>query len=125
MLARYLRSWNTVRLGEVSTRYNGTTPATERPEYYGGGIPFVKTAEIDGRVILDTQVHVTGQAVRRVPTETVPNCNSLYWQCTAKERRVGRSALLGVPATTTQNTAAIECAHRLGLCMRGISTFPL
>ncbi|MEK7856348.1 MAG: restriction endonuclease subunit S, partial [Acidobacteriota bacterium] len=39
-------SWEVVALGDVCSLSTGTTPATKRPDYYQGSIPFIKTSEI-------------------------------------------------------------------------------
>ena len=101
------QSWKIRRLGTLAKISTGTTPATDRPEYYGGPIPFVKTAEIDNQVILSATVGITQQAVSQYNLRIYPPGTVLMAMYGQGKTR-GRSAKLGVAATTTQNTAAIE-----------------
>jgi type I restriction enzyme S subunit len=39
--------WEVKRLGEVCSTFTGGTPSSSRKEYYGGSIPFIRSAEID------------------------------------------------------------------------------
>jgi type I restriction enzyme S subunit len=39
--------WEVKRLGEVFSSYSGGTPNTSKKEYYGGDIPFIRSAEIN------------------------------------------------------------------------------
>lgn len=38
--------WEPKTLGSVCNSYSGGTPSTSKPEYYGGDIPFIRSAEI-------------------------------------------------------------------------------
>lgn len=38
--------WKAKTLGSVCTSFSGGTPSTSKPEYYGGDIPFIRSAEI-------------------------------------------------------------------------------
>lgn len=40
------QNWEVVRLGEVADFFSGGTPKTTEGKYYGGEIPFIKSAEI-------------------------------------------------------------------------------
>jgi len=39
--------WEVKRLGEVCSTFSGGTPDSSRKEYYGGSIPFIRSAEIN------------------------------------------------------------------------------
>jgi type I restriction enzyme S subunit len=105
-------SWDVVRLGDIARITTGTTPSTDEPEYYVGDIPFVKTAEIDGQVITTSAVKVSQRAVHDYGLKLYPPGTVLLAMYGQGKTR-GRTALLGVTAATTQNTAAIECLERL------------
>jgi type I restriction enzyme S subunit len=42
-----LPKWEPKTLGEICKSFSGGTPATTKKEYYGGTIPFIRSAEID------------------------------------------------------------------------------
>ncbi|HZL06036.1 MAG TPA: restriction endonuclease subunit S, partial [Coriobacteriia bacterium] len=93
--------WATMTLGSLCTRVtSGGTPRTSEPEYYGGGIPWVTTGEVNYGKIKSTsrtltEVGVAGSSAKIVPTDTV--IVAMYGRGTA-----GRVAMAGVPLTTNQ-----------------------
>jgi type I restriction enzyme, S subunit len=100
-------SWNVVTLGTTCALSTGTTPSTKRQDYYEGDVPFIKTAEIVNNRLREVSTHISRQAIadyglRIYPAGTV--LMAMYGQ--GKTR--GQVALLELPATTTQNAAAIE-----------------
>lgn len=105
-------SWEVVRLGDVARITTGTTPSTERPDFYEGTVPFVKTAEIDNQVILGAQTHVSPLAVNEYRLKLYPP-GTVFLAMYGQGKTRGRAAILGIAASTTQNTAAIECSERL------------
>ncbi len=100
-------SWGVISLGDVCLLSTGTTPSTKRADYYRGDVPFIKTAEIVNNRIKTASTFLSQQAVteynlRLYPAGTV--LMAMYGQ--GKTR--GQVALLELPATTTQNAAAIQ-----------------
>lgn len=100
-------SWSVRRIGDVAKISTGTTPATDQAKYYGGTIPFAKTAEIDNNILVATQQSVTQEAVERYNLKLYPP-GTVFLAMYGQGKTRGRVALLGITATTTQNTAAIE-----------------
>ena len=39
--------WEEKSIGQVCKSFSGGTPNTSQKEYYGGSIPFIRSAEID------------------------------------------------------------------------------
>ncbi|MEK7152440.1 MAG: restriction endonuclease subunit S, partial [Patescibacteria group bacterium] len=100
-------SWEVVALGDVCSLSTGTTPATKRPDYYQGSIPFIKTSEIVNNRLTRASTFISQQAVadynlRVYPPGTV--LMAMYGQ--GKTR--GQVALLELAAATTQNAAALQ-----------------
>jgi len=108
-LGRIPSGWEIAPLREVAAISSGTTPSRSAPRYWQGGIiPWVKTAEVRGNRIEDSEERVTEVALletglRLYPPGTV--LVAMYGQGATR----GRAALLGIPATTNQACAAIEC----------------
>jgi len=44
---RDAEEWEVKRLGEICSAFSGGTPISSRKEYYGGSIPFIRSAEIN------------------------------------------------------------------------------
>jgi type I restriction enzyme, S subunit len=100
-------SWETTPLGNIAQVSTGTTPSTTDADYYVGDIPFVKTAEIDNNIIIRTQNYISQRAVQDYNLRIYP-AGSVFLAMYGQGKTRGRAALLGIPAATTQNTAAIE-----------------
>lgn len=113
--ASYLRSvfdspeaqiWQTRRLEEVCSISTGTTPDTNRLEYYKGDIPFVKTSELLDNIITAAETHISEQAVKDYRLKVYPPGTVLLAMYGQGKTR-GRVGLLDFPAATTQNAAAV------------------
>ena len=60
--------WGVKRLGEVCDTYSGGTPTSSNKEYYGGNIPFIRSAEIDTGT---TKLHLTESGLRNSSAKLV------------------------------------------------------
>jgi type I restriction enzyme, S subunit len=101
------KSWETTPLGNIAQVSTGTTPSTADADYYVGDTPFVKTAEIDNNIIIRSQNYISQRAVQDYNLRIYP-AGSIFLAMYGQGKTRGRAALLGIPAATTQNTAAIE-----------------
>lgn len=98
--------WEMVKLGDVSTISTGTTPATDVKEYYGGDIPFIKTSGINNCAIYDSTTYITQKAVEEYRLKIYPT-KTIFMAMYGQGKTRGQVSLLQIPATTSQNTAAI------------------
>jgi Restriction endonuclease S subunits len=92
-------------LGSLCSVETGGTPPRSRPEYFQGSIPWVKTGEVVGRLITTTEEKITEEAVEKSNCRVYPEGTiliAMYGQGATR----GRTAMLGVPATTNQACAA-------------------
>lgn len=92
-------NWPTVELQEVCRTGSGTTPSRRKTEFYSGNIPWVKSGELRETEIMDTEEHVSEEAVKSTSLKIVPPGSLLVAMYGAT---VGRVGLLGVEATTNQ-----------------------
>ncbi len=99
-------SWQTVKLGEIAEIRTGTTPSTEKLEYYDGDISFIKTSEIANNRIVEAQTHISNQAVTDYNLRIYPP-GTVFMAMYGQGKTRGQAAILEIPAATTQNTAAI------------------
>ncbi len=60
-----------VTLGEVCQFVGGGTPARERPDFYSGDIPWATVKDFKTSTIIDTQEHVTQEAIDRSASNIV------------------------------------------------------
>jgi len=98
--------WNAKPLGQLATFRTGTTPSTNRPSYYQGPIPFVKTAQIANNRIRAADHYISEEAKREYNLTLFPKGTVLLAMYGQGKTR-GQAALLEIEATTTQNSAAI------------------
>lgn len=86
---------------------SGTTPSRSEPAYWEKGtIPWVKTGEIDYRVIHHTEEHITETALRETSLQQFP-ANTLLLAMYGQGVTRGKVAILGIDATVNQACAAI------------------
>ncbi|MEW1706891.1 restriction endonuclease subunit S [Microbacterium sp. NPDC089190] len=97
-------NWST--LGEVSAHVSsGGTPSTARDDYYGGGIPWVRTQEVDFGYITATGKTISEQGLRNSAAKWIPaNCVivAMYGATAAKV------AMNAIPVTTNQACCNLE-----------------
>ncbi len=98
--------WEIVRVGDVCSVSTGTTPSTTNSEYYRGNIPFIKTSSIANNVIHSARSHVSETAIYDYRLKVYPR-GTVFLAMYGQGKTRGQVALLDLPATTTQNTAAI------------------
>jgi len=99
--------WKITKIGKIAKFQSGGTPSREKPEYWNGGtIPWVKTGEIDYRVIETTEEYITEEGLKNSSAKILPKGTllcAMYGQGITR----GRVGILGLNATTNQACAAI------------------
>lgn len=94
--------WKEVRLGDVAKITTGSTPATTKPEYFGGNIPFVTPADLGTvKTVIRTERTLTeaGGAVSRI----VPK-SSILFSCIGN---IGKTGVAGQNLVTNQQINAV------------------
>ena len=88
-------AWEQRKLGELTESYSGGTPAAGESEFYGGSIPFIRSAEIAAE---STELFLT-EKVMNHPLREWSNPAMCCMHCT--ERQVARWLYRGkkVPST--------------------------
>ena len=98
--------WPEKPLGELGLVATGGTPSRERPEYFDGCIPWVKTTEVDGGTIRRTSESISEDALRDSNCQVFPEGSvviAMYGQGATR----GRTSILGLPAATNQACAVV------------------
>lgn len=99
--------WDYHAIGDIAQTSSGSTPRRGREEYYAGGtIPWVKTGELTDNVIYDTEEYVTELALDDTSLALLP-VGTLLIAMYGQGQTRGRTALLGVEATTNQACFAV------------------
>ncbi|WP_196428530.1 restriction endonuclease subunit S [Neisseria polysaccharea] len=86
---------------------SGGTPSRSQSEYYQGSIPWVKTREVVNDIILDTEEHISEQAIADTSAKLYP-AGSLIIAMYGQGLTRGRTAKLGIDATTNQACAVLS-----------------
>jgi type I restriction enzyme S subunit len=100
-------SWELASIGTHHSVVSGGTPSRTNPAFWSGGtIPWVKTTEVDYRVINETEEHITplgleNSAAKMLPVGTL--LMAMYGQGVTR----GKVAILGIEAACNQACAAI------------------
>jgi type I restriction enzyme S subunit len=84
--------WERRRLGEVSESYSGGTPTVGKVEYYGGSIPFIRSAEVNAD---KTELFITDMGLKNSSAKMVNVGDILYALYGATSGEVGRSKIVG------------------------------
>ena len=88
----FVHSWEQRKLGEVSESYSGGTPSVGIKEYYGGQIPFIRSAEINSET---TELFLTEEGLKNSSARLVAVGDILYALYGATSGEVGRAMLKG------------------------------
>lgn len=100
---------NKVQLGDIATIYSGGTPSRNEPSYWGGKIPWVKTTQIQNKVINNADVDewITEEGQKNSSTKMVSK-GSILMAMYGQGKTRGQVAILGLNATINQACAAIQ-----------------
>lgn len=104
--------WDVVRLGEVARIRNGTTPSKARPDFWSTeGFPFIRTGQVNDRVIAHGEQFLTEAGVRNGAV-VVPK-DSVLIAMIGQGKTRGMAAKLETTAAINQNFAAVTTLGRL------------
>ena len=85
-------AWEQRKLGEVVKSYSGGTPTASNKEYYGGDIPFIRSAEINSDT---TELYITQKGLDNSSAKIVEKGTILYAMYGATSGEVGVSKING------------------------------
>ena len=85
-------TWEQCKLGDISNSYSGGTPTVGNPLYYGGAIPFIRSAEINSE---KTELYLTEKGLNNSSAKMVNTGDILYALYGATSGEVGRSRIKG------------------------------
>lgn len=99
--------WDMTTLGDpkLAAMTAGGTPSRSRPEFFGGGIPWVKSGELGDRVVHSTGETLTEAGLNASSAKILPAGTLLVAMYGAT---AGATGILGIPASTNQAVCAIQ-----------------
>ncbi|MCD1025461.1 restriction endonuclease subunit S [Enterococcus sp. SMC-9] len=87
-----MNDWEQRKLGEVTDSYSGGTPLANNRAYYGGNIPFIRSAEINSS---QTELFLTDEGLKESSAKMVEIGDILYALYGATSGEVGISQIKG------------------------------
>jgi type I restriction enzyme S subunit len=96
-----------IALGDVADVGTGGTPSRDVDGYFGGGIPWVKTTEVQGNVIRRTEETLTDAGLRAIRGKLYP-ADSIIIAMYGQGKTRGQCALLGIEAAVNQACAVVR-----------------
>jgi type I restriction enzyme S subunit len=95
----------TIRLSSIASTCSGGTPSRSHPEYFGGGIPWVKSGELGSSLITGTEETLSNAGLDNSSAQVLPPGTILVALYGATAGEVGR---LGIHAATNQAVLAVR-----------------
>lgn len=97
------KPWPTRALGEVCYVIGGGTPPKDRPDYYGGEVPWATVRDMRSDVICDTEFRITNAALSGCATNVIPKGSVVI----ATRVGLGKVCLLGQDTAINQDLRGI------------------
>ncbi len=106
------KGWKKTSLNKYASIGTGATPSRKIASYYKGDIPWVKSTEVHNSYILETQEHITAEAIENSNCSIYPP-NTILIAMYGQGKTRGQVGLLKIKAATNQACAAICCKKSL------------
>ncbi len=101
------KGWPVAAVGNLASVQTGATPSRENLAYYfEAKIPWVKTGEVNGGIISETEEKISELALSETNCKIFP-VGTILVAMYGQGKTRGRAAVLGIPAATNQACAAI------------------
>jgi len=99
--------WTKKNLLDVCKKISsGSTPNRNNPEYFSGKIPWLKSGELNGGMIFDSEEKITTAGFENSSTTLFPKDTILIAMYGAT---IGKTGLLMIESTTNQAICGLEC----------------
>lgn len=99
-----MKDWIECSLGEVCFTTSGGTPSRNNRSFYEGKIPWIKSGELNSNLILDSEEHISEEAIKKSSAKVFPKGTLLFALYGAT---IGKMATLGIDAATNQAVCGI------------------
>jgi len=106
------KGWEKVKLENIGKISSGSTPSRENDSYYKGPIPWVKTGEVNGKVIYDTSEKISVEALKNSSCKLYPK-GSIIIAMYGQGKTRGQIGMLGIDATTNQACGVIQPSNKM------------
>ena len=103
--------WEVKKVTQLFSIGSGTTPPTDYPKYYGGGIAWITTSELRESVVTSTEKAVTKEALGAFPALNVYPEGSIA--VAMYGATIGRLGVLGTSAAVNQACCVFSGSNRM------------
>lgn len=101
------KGWELKKLGDICEINSGGTPTRKRTDYFEGNIPWVKTTEVKGILLTDTEEKISVEALSNSSCKMNP-VNSIIIAMYGQGKTRGNVGLLGIEAATNQACGVLK-----------------
>lgn len=98
--------WKWVRVGQICDLQTGATPSTQRPEYWGGEIPWLASGDVNRQEIFECEGRITDDGLANSNCKILPK-NSVLIALNGQGKTRATVALLRMPAACNQSLVAM------------------
>jgi len=70
-IGRVLEDWKVVELNKVSETFSGGTPSRNKPNYWNGNIPWLKSGELNNKFIFSVKEKISEEGLKNSSTKFV------------------------------------------------------
>lgn len=99
--------WESTKIKNIFKVVSGSTPLRSKTEYYNNGnIPWVKTTDLNNRLLSKTSENITELALNSNNLKLLPK-QTLLIAMYGGFNQIGRTAILNMEATTNQAISAL------------------
>ena len=99
--------WDVKQITEMYQTSSGGTPSREKPEYYNGSVPWIKTGELKNTFLIKTEELITEAALEKSSAKIFPK----YTVVLAMYCAMGELSILSLDAATNQACCAFLPKH--------------
>lgn len=99
--------WGLPKLKYISKIGSGATPDRGKKEYWNGDIPWIKTGELQGNIIINSEEYITENGMKNSSVILFPE-NTILMAMYGQGKTRGMTAKLGINSTTNQACAGIQ-----------------
>jgi type I restriction enzyme S subunit len=94
--------WQAAKLVDVAVWSSGGTPSRAKVSFYSGSIPWFKTGELGPRVLMDSEEHISEEAIQSSSAKIFPKGSVALAMYGAT---IGKTSIFGIDAATNQACA--------------------
>ncbi|TWI22679.1 restriction endonuclease subunit S [Sphingobacterium siyangense] len=106
------KGWEVIKIADLSNVSSGSTPSRSNDSFYVGNIPWVKTGEVRGTTILETDEKISEEALKSSSCRIYPK-GSIIIAMYGQGKTRGQIGILGIDAATNQACAVISPSKKM------------